>query len=265
MNKKLLLLTLLVLFTGCGKNIPTLQERKTTAFSLSQEQNLQEKIYQTTNFNLFSYQTHLRQCKNIKVFIEGDGLAWITRSIVSKDPTPLNPTGLKLMLKDSSKCKLYLARPCQYIDSSMCEKKYWTSHRFNIKVIESYLQVLDEIKRENQNKSFTLVGYSGGGAIAAILSAKRKDIQNFITIVGNLDTHKWTAIHSISPLNGSLNPADFTKDLQNLPQVHYVGKNDKIIPLEIFQSYKSKFTNDSNIKLIMIDATHIKGVLEFKY
>lgn len=257
MNKSVLIFTFLVLFTGCSSNIPTVDERKTTAFSLSQEQKLQEHIYQTTNFNLFSYQTPLLQCENIKVFIEGDGLAWITRSIVSKDPTPLNPTGLKLMLKDSSMCKIYLSRPCQYISSTLCEKKYWTSHRFNIKVIESYNEVLDEIKRKKHNESFTMIGYSGGGAIATILSAKRKDVKNLVTVAGNLDTKKWTTFHNISPLRGSLNPADFTKDLQDVPQTHYVGKNDKIIPLEIFQTYKQKFKDSSKINLIMLDASHI--------
>jgi hypothetical protein len=252
MNKKLLLLTLLVLFTGCGKSIPILQERKATAFSLSKEQNLQERIYQTTHFNLLSYRTSLQGCENINIFIEGDGLAWVTKNQVSSNPTPLNPVGLKLMLKNNSMCKLYLARPCQYTNSAMCEKKYWTSHRFNEKVIESYVKVLDEIKNMCKTKSFILHGYSGGGSIAAIVSAKRKDVKALVTYAGNLDTDKWTTIHNITPLMGSLNPADFIKELQNLPQTHYVG----IIPIEIFQSFRSKFTHNDNIKLILLNSTH---------
>jgi len=251
----LLSLTLLVLFTGCGKNIPTLQERKATAFSLSKEQNLQERIYQTP-FNLLSYQTSLQGCENINIFIEGDGLAWVTKHTVSSNPTPLNPVGLKLMLKNNSACKLYLARPCQYIDSQMCEKKYWTSHRFNEKVIESYVKVLDEIKSMYKNKSFILHGYSGGGVIATIVSTKREDVKTLVTYAGNLDTDKWTTLHKITPLTGSLNPADFTQNLQNLPQTHYVGIKDKVIPIEIFQSFCSKFTHRHNIKLILLDSTH---------
>jgi hypothetical protein len=259
MKQLLTLLTIVLFFLGCTKNIPTLQERKATALSLAQSQNLQEKIYSTTNFNLFALQTDMKECQNITLYIEGDGLAWITRSKVSSDPTPINPLALNLMNVDNSSCKIYLARPCQYIDSKMCEKKYWTSHRFNTKVIESYNQALDMIKKEYSNKTFSLVGYSGGAAVALLTAAKREDIKDITTVAGNINPHYWSEYHNISPLSGSLNPVNYTQKLENIEQYHLIGNQDSIIPKAIFDSYKRSFNNSSNIYYKLYDASHIKN------
>ena len=178
-----------LLFVGCTKNIPTPQEREQNLFSLIEKENLTQYDIQTSTFNIFSLQTNLNNCKNkdIKIYIEGDGLSWISRNIVSSNPTPTNPIALKLMLLDNSSCKVYLARPCQYINSNSCEEKYWTSHRFNLKVIESYQEVLNNLKKEYSNTKFDLVGYSGGGAIVTLLASFRDDINSITTVAGNLD------------------------------------------------------------------------------
>ncbi|MFA6789191.1 MAG: alpha/beta hydrolase [Arcobacteraceae bacterium] len=259
----LLCFSSLLFFTGCNK-IPTPEERKATLMHLVDDLEYQPHTFQSQEINLFgmSFVKHACQNNTMNIYIEGDGLSWINKQTLSDNPTPLNPLALKLMIKDKSACKIYLARPCQYTTSSQCEKKYWSSARFHTSVIDAYIEILDSIKKEYKNNSFKLIGYSGGGAIATLISAKRDDIRSLITVAGNLDIKKWSEIHRISPLYNSLNPTDFTKDLDHIPQTHYVGKKDNIIPLEIFKSYQSKFTNDKNIKLIMIDATHTKGVLE---
>lgn len=221
--------------------------------------NLNKKILKSSLFNIYSIQNKNLNCQNksLKVFFEGDGLSWISKNRISSNPTPINPIGLKLMIKDKSSCKIYLARPCQFISSNTCERKYWTSHRFNEKIINSYLQILDNIKSHQNNKSFEFVGYSGGGAIATLLTAKRNDVIKLVTYAGNLDIVKWTDIHNISPLKGSLNPVDFTSHLEVISQIHYVGKYDKIMPIHVFKSYQSKFGNTTKIKLILLDSNHI--------
>lgn len=258
---KLFIYLLLVTFfiVGCSQNAPTPQERKAVALSLAYQYNLQEQIYNTKKFDIFSLQTNIKECKNIKVYIEGDGLAWISRNRVSKDPTPINPLGLKLMNLDNSSCKIYLARPCQYIDSKLCEKKYWTSHRFSNEVIKSYTKVLDNIKKEYHNESFSLVGYSGGAAVALLTAVKRDDIKTIITIAGNLDHTFWTKHHQIDSLTGSLNPINSTQKLEKIPQYHLIGQNDHIIPKKVFDSYKRYFKHSSNIHHQLYDATHTKN------
>ena len=80
-------------------------------------------------------------------------------------------------------------------------------------------------------KSVALVGYSGGGAVVALVAAGRTDVVKLTTVAGNLDHAEWTKKHMISPLSGSLNPADYWRRLVDIPQVHYVGGRDEIIGL----------------------------------
>lgn len=257
----------MILLNGCSRSIPNIQERKAKIFSLLENtktaQNIKQKNIETKNFDIFTLQNNLKKCKNISVYIEGDGFAWKTRNIISSNPTPLNPIGLKLMLANKNKCSIYLARPCQYINSKNCSKKYWTSHRFSEEIIVSYEEILLKIKNINHNNTFTLLGFSGGGAIATILSTKRNDIKKLITIAGNLDTKAWTDFHDITPLKGSLNPANFTSKLESINQMHFIGKKDNIIPKIIYNSFESKFKNKSNLHHKMFDFGHNDSILLF--
>ncbi|MCT7633640.1 alpha/beta hydrolase [Aliarcobacter butzleri] len=244
-------------FYGCSNKIASLNERRDLAFSIINDKDIIQKNIETGSFNLFSFQKISNECKtNIKIYVEGDGLSWISKSIISSNPTPINPIALKLMLLDNSSCKIYLARPCQYITSNGCEEKYWTSHRFNTKIIESYEHVLNNLKKEYTNTKFDLIGYSGGGAIVTLLASSRNDVNSITTIAGNLDIEEWSEIQKISSLNGSLNPANYSKELENIKQTHLIGENDKIIPKDIFFSYQSKFKNKENIKYFIYDSTH---------
>lgn len=246
-------------FTGCINSIPTPNERKNSALLLvKSEKDIHEKDIFTSTFNLFTLEKSSDNCKNrtINVYIEGDGLSWISRNQISLNPTPINPISLKLMLNDPSNCKVYIARPCQYLNSNLCEEKYWTSHRFNSDVIQSYNEALNVIKKEYKNNNFLLVGYSGGAAVALLTAANRDDISSITTIAGNLDTDAWTKMHNISSLNGSLNPSNFSKKLENIKQHHLIGTNDDIVPKEVFLSYIGKFEDKTNITYSMHEATH---------
>jgi len=245
--------------SGCSKNIPTLEQRKHIAYTISEQQNLTPKILHTSNFNLFSYSKVSKECNSLKVYIEGDGFSWVTRSIVSDDPTPINPIALKLMNIDESQCKIYLARPCQYVTTEQCHEKYWTTKRFSDEIIQSFYEALDALKLQYHNKEFELVGYSGGGAVALLVGARRDDIKRIMTIAGNLDTKRWVEYHSLSPLEGSLNPADFWIKLQNIEQIHLIGEEDKVIPKDIFDSYISKFEDKTKIHSLQYEATHNVG------
>lgn len=245
--------------TACIGSIPTPNERKSNIFFLIEDKNnIFQKDIKTSNFNLFSFHNIINNCNStINIFIEGDGLSWVSRNQISSNPTPINPVALKLMLNDTkSNCNIYMARPCQYLNSDICEKKYWTSHRFDTKVIESFNEALDAIKNDNKNIAFNLIGYSGGATVALLIASNRNDINSITTIAGNLDTEAWTKMHNISRLDGSLNPADFSKKLENIKQHHLIGTNDSIIPKEVFQSYNNKFENKKNITYSMHDATH---------
>ena len=260
MKKSILYITLIFIFMGCSRDIPTPTKRLHVAQDIANVNNLQSQVIKTSTFDIFSYQK-LLTCKEVmSVYIEGDGFAWVTSSIISDNPTPINPMSLKLMAQDDSTCKVYLARPCQYTNDSTCKEKYWTSHRFSQEIIKSYIEVLDKLKKEYKLSSFELYGYSGGGAVAALLSAKRKDVTKLVTIAGNLDVEYWTKKHYLTPLKGSLNPADYADVLESIKQYHFIGQDDGIIDESIYKSYASKFKNKDNLRYKIIENnTHSKG------
>lgn len=186
----------------------------------------------------------LRQADTLTIYIEGDGLAWINASTPSLDPTPLKPMALYLALRDPSGNAVYLARPCQYALAGQrrgCQRKYWTGQRFAPEVIASSSAAVDQLKQRFGAKRLVLVGYSGGGAVASLLAAQRQDIERLITVAGNLDHRTWTADQRLSPLEGSLNPADAWQGLQSLAQTHFVGGQDQVMGVAVARGYAARF------------------------
>ncbi len=246
-----------ILIISCSTNIQTHKERLAKVKNIINS-SIKSKIYNTSNFKIFAY-TKLKNCSNgvANVYIEGDGLSWVTSSKISNDPTPIEPTALKMFMQDSSSCKVYLARPCQYVSSAICSKKYWSSHRFSNEIVNSINEAISSLKSQNNIHKFNLIGYSGGGAVAALIATKRSDINYLITVAGNLDIDYWVKKHNISPLTGSLNPANYSSLLENIKQFHYIGANDRIVGEDEFKSYLSKFNNKSKIKYnILSDYSH---------
>lgn len=245
---------------GCTV-VPTPLERQKTLDTLAVEQNLTITTLHSPPFSLYSL-SDTRQCEDreMRVYIEGDGFAWRTRSQLSNDPTPINPLAAKLMSIDPSHCKVYLARPCQYTQESQCSSQYWSDRRFSPEVIQSYIEALDQIKKSYGIKTFTLIGYSGGGAVAALSTSKRNDVKQLISIAGNLDIEAWINYHHLSSLEGSLNPADEHKALSMIKQLHFIGGKDKIVPKAIFESYRNKLDRDTPLILFNCsECTHSEG------
>jgi pimeloyl-ACP methyl ester carboxylesterase len=249
---------MLMFLTGCA--VPSMNQRLLQTRNLVKDAGWSEINFQTSYFNIKGFVSSGGVSKNklLTVYIEGDGLAWITKSRMSPDPTPVNPLGLKLALLHPKNPVVYLARPCQFGQTKKCSNRYWTSGRFSPEVILSYEHVFDELKKRFQIEKFQVIGYSGGGAVAALIAAKRDDVAMLITIAGNLDHLSWTKFHRISGLSESLNPADFWQQLTHIPQVHFVGGKDKVIPPVIVESFAAKFPVRFRPKIRIVEsATHM--------
>lgn len=200
------------------------------------------------------YPASLATAPTLSIYIEGDGLAWVGSSSVSTDPTPLNPLALKLALKDAGPAA-YLARPCQYVlreDPVGCESKFWTSHRFAEEVVAASDAAVEVLKQRFHAQHLRLVGFSGGGAVAALVAARRQDVTELITIAGNLDHRAWTDGHHLSPLAGSLNPADFSASLARLPQTHFIGGKDQTVGEAVARAYARRFPPAQRPRLVVM-------------
>jgi dienelactone hydrolase len=108
---------------------------------------------------------------------------------------------------------------------------------------------ISQLRQQAQATRLNLVGYSGGGTMAALLAARRTDVQRLITVAGNLDPASWVQRHRLTPLNGSLNPADQWQALAGITQMHFVGMQDATMPEQVARSYRNRFPADAPITL----------------
>lgn len=191
------------------------------------------------NFRLTAYlPMPARQAESLTVYIEGDGAPWLTPYHPPGDPTPLKPVGLALALADPAPAVAYLARPCQYLEDearAACDSAYWTGRRFAPEVVAAYQDAVDSLKTRFGAQRLQLVGYSGGGVIAALLAARRPDVSRWATVASPLSLAEWADYHGISPLADSLDPGAESTPLP--PGLHFAGANDKIVPPSLLDHF----------------------------
>lgn len=195
------------------------------------------------------------RAQTLRVYIEGDGLAWIDPNTPAMDPTPVRATALEMAMADPAPFVMYLGRPCQYVRGSErhgCDARWWTSHRFAPEVMQSTAQALDRIKQTHGVKQFELVGYSGGGTVAAVMAAQRTDVSRLVTVAGNLDPETWARLKRLSPLAHVVNPTDLITRLRQVPQAHLFGAQDSVVPVAVSNAYLSRLQpSASHLRMIM--------------
>lgn len=247
------------LFLACNlfacAAIPTSAERRAHADKLAEARVWRSEVIPAGQFNLVAYvPQQFRQDPLLTVYIEGDGFAWVSGSTPSADPTPREPLALRLALAQPAGNAAYLGRPCQYGDAEQngCPQRYWTEARFAPEVVAAQSKAIDVLKERFGAIRLTLVGYSGGGAVAALLAARRSDIDRLITVAGNLDHQAWTRLHRVEPLNGSLNPADDAGKLLHVRQWHFVGSGDRSVPPGLAVTFAERFPPDQRPTVIVM-------------
>ena len=245
-----------ILLSVCLSSCASLLDRHETALTIARSGDLTQDTLDTGKFRLLTFHRGLEHHNNaLTVYIEGDGHAWKQKYLLSDDPTPVDPVALKLAAKDLSPALLYIARPCQYLkpeELKVCSPQYWSTHRYSEEVIRSVNAAVDWGVRKSGAVVVNLYGYSGGGAVAALVAARRPDVIRLVTVAANLDHVLWTRMQGISPLTGSLNPADATDKLKSISQLHYAGGKDRIVPVSILESYRARFEGNTDITLQVI-------------
>lgn len=187
------------------------------------------KEVKTRDFTIATWQKVTNPTAPYKIYIEGDGYAFNSYGKSTHDPTPHGTFVRELAFGDNSPNVIYLARPCQYIKSPICSKRHWTTARFAPEIINAEYETIKEIVGDNR---VILIGFSGGAQIAGLIATAKNglNIKKIITVAGNLDHLLWTQYHNLPPLNESMNLESYRTQFANIPQIHYVGTNDKVIP-----------------------------------
>lgn len=250
-------LTIVLPLAGCAG-----LDRDSTADALAGGAGMTRALIATDDFVLTSFSRITDPGAPVTVYIEGDGLAWLSRTEVSLDPTPRNPVGLRLAALDRSANVLYLARPCQYTppkNNPRCASAYWTSHRFAEAVVASLDQAITRLLPA-VDSGLHLVGYSGGATVAVLLAARRRDVLSLRTVAGNLDHQAVNRHHRVSPLRESLDPMAVAPRLAGLPQLHLVGGRDDVVPPAIAEGFAARVADRRCVAIRqVVEAKHESG------
>jgi len=243
-----------LILAGCAS-------RTETADGLARSGALAYAQVQTDSFVLASYSRIGDRDQPIDVYIEGDGLAWRSRFEPSTDPTPRKAIGLALAASDPAANVVYIARPCQYTLalSPRCGVAYWTGKRFAPEVIAAMNQAIDHFAGQAPGQKLNLVGYSGGGAVAVLVAARRADVATIRTVAGNLDHKEFSRLHEVSLMPDSLNAIDVAGTVAAIPQIHFSGGDDTVVPAVIAEHFRKAAASPCVKVLVVADATHESG------
>jgi len=266
MFKKYILCLFIALLCLSACSRISVDKRGDDAKKIATKANMGEQIIKAKLFDLTTWQRVEDPYATVNVYIEGDGLAWLNKRKASNNPTPVDPIGLKLAALDRGSNVIYIARPCQYTGwnkDGYCSSVYWTTGRTAPEVIESFQSALDQIKEQYHSYKFNLIGYSGGASVAVLVAAGRNDVKSIRTVAGNTAYEIMSAYHQVSPMSDSIDPISVAYELRDTPQLHFVGGDDKVVPINVFNKWAAVSNNSACVKNFVIeDAEHNDGWVE---
>lgn len=192
----------------------------------------------------------------IKIYIEGDGNAFDSNGVPTDNPTPTGEFMRRLAAEDPSPNVAYLGRPCQYLQAGACSQKDWTTGRFSNQVIDSMDQSVRALMKKARTNQVILIGFSGGAQVAGLIAVRHPNqVKQVITIAGVLDVDAWADYHGDPKLVDSLNLKNQQDSFSKIPQIHYAGGRDDVVPAKLIQD----FVKDENLVVVVPKASHGKG------
>jgi len=262
-----IILSFLVLFiTACSIDTDL---NKTTANQIARPAFMVERKIDAGNFSMQAWERMHQRGTVATVYIEGDGVSMKAGAEYRIDKilpnnTPENPVALHLASRDQSKNLGYLARPCQYIkapEEKGCDASYWQDKRYAPEVMMAYQTALNDMAARYDITGFHLVGYGGGANIAAVLAATRDDVLTLRTVAGNLSPNYTVNYHQSMPLAAeSVLATDYGMKLAEVPQHHFLGAADDVIPPGVYHSYRQALGLSQCINYsVLQDADHTRG------
>lgn len=232
---------------------PSGVERDQTAAAIARKAHLEPLVAKGDRFDLQLYRR--AGTGPLFVYIEGDGFAFLDTRTPSSDPTPAEPLALELAAVDPAAGVLYIGRPCQFAPGRAdrrCAVEDWTDARFSRAAILAIDEAIDSVLSHSSHRSLVLIGYSGGGVVAALIAARRRDVALLITVAAPLDLDAWLRRMHLSPLSGSLSPLDGRANLVHTPQVHFAGAHDAIVPPDVTRSGAERLMAPASGRMIVI-------------
>lgn len=244
---------LLLLITACGVQTDLRQQ---SANHIARPAFMSERFIDADGLQLKTWERMHQRGDSAIIYIEGD-------SKIIGSPSPYNPVALQLASRDGSENLGYLARPCQFIkfpQAKGCDSTYWKDELYSERIINAYETAIDDIIKRYDINGVHLVGYDGGANIAAIITARNKNILSLRTVAGNLNPAMVDG-DKLSP--NSIYAIDYGSQLSNVPQMHFMGELDTYITPKVYHSYRQSLGISECIDFKIIpDADHTQGWVE---
>jgi pimeloyl-ACP methyl ester carboxylesterase len=197
----------------------------------------------------------------LRIYIEGDGSPASLR-IGGGDPTPERPVSQWLAKEDTRGNVAYLARPCQFTPSDHrrgCERQYWGDARFNFEVISSMAEAVKQLARKHGITQIELVGYDGGGVVAALVALRIPEVTSVRTIGAPMDVAAWAYSRQMAPLARSLVPEDNIGQLAHIPQLHIASRQDEYVKPAVLESFMRRLPAAHCTELAVVDGPRHDG------
>ncbi len=233
--KSALIIVASLLVTGC------------ISFAPSSSQ-FEAKQIETGHFSIAVWEKNtIQKGQPLHIYFEGDG-----------NPNPSHKIAFDFAKKDSFSNVIYVARPCQWVNDKICSQKpqIYKEARFHPEIMKEMQELTEYLIRKHHAPSVTLIGYDGG-AVIALNMASRVQTDKVITIAGITDILAYNTYHDLPEVDPDDidNPADNLALLEQIPQVHYVGKDDNITPRRLVERFVARMKNPKSAVVKVVPST----------
>lgn len=178
----------------------------------------------------------------LRLYISGDGMPWRDGQPTNNPTGSRLPLGLKLFLRDPD-AHGYIGRPCYHLNGALppgCIDALWTSHRYSEDVVAALTEQVRLLAQRYDRQAIELIGHSGGGTLALLVSSRMAEVTRVVTVAALLDPDAWVAFHDLLPLSGSLSPMA-TPRLLHTAEVHFMGSEDDVVPPALARDYQQRY------------------------
>ena len=227
-----------------------------TAFALSgcisiapSSDKFDEKQIETSHFSIAVWESkEIQKGEPLRIYFEGDG-----------NPNPSNPVAFDLANADNTKNVIYIARPCQWSNDAICKKlpEIYQKSRFHPEIMQEMDELAKYLMRKHQAPTVELIGYDGGAVIALNLATKLPT-DRIITVAGITDINAYNLLNGYPVMNEDdmENPINSLSMLSDIPQIHYVGKEDNITPRRLAERFVARMQNPKSAVVKLVPDTN---------
>jgi len=178
----------------------------------------------------------------LTVYIDGDGNPQETT-----DPSPQNPVAQRLAAQDRG--AWVVGRPCYQLEQPNvdCTPQVWRGARYGESVLLAMTKVIQQLLAHTGHQSIRLVGYSGGGTLAVLLSDRLPSVIEVITLAAPLDLAAWARARGSLPPEASLDPLRHhqTGGASGMTRyTHLVAGRDSVVPMGQATAYSLRFPEE---------------------